>query len=99
MLATALFHCFSHQATLPEASGTNQHQVICALYKLLNIGDLVHSVGEVFCLYNGAEFKWVLHVTHFFVTIFFVVAAKVVFYSYPTKLWGNKMPDSASSSF
>ena len=97
VLATALFHSFSHQATLPEASGANQHQVISALYKLLNIGDLIYPVGEVLCLYNGAEFKRVLHITFFFVTTFFVVTAKVMFYLYPAKFLGPKMTERFDS--
>ena len=28
-------------------------------------------------LYDSAEFKGILHITHFFVTIFFVIDAKV----------------------
>ena len=67
--------------------------MICAPYKLLNIGDLVHSVGEVLRLYNSAEFKRVLHITYFFVMTFFVVAAKVVLYLRPTKFSSLKITE------
>ena len=48
-------------------------------------------------LHNGQ--KRVLHITYFFVTTFFVVAAKVVFYLSPTKFSGNKLTESNDSLY
>ncbi len=48
------------------------------------------SVSEVVFLYDSAEFKGILHITHFFVTIFFVVNAKIDIYPLPSKYSGKK---------
>ena len=58
-------------------------------HELLNISDLLHSVSEVVFLYNSAEFKGILHITHFFVTIFFVIDAKINILPLTSKSLGN----------
>jgi len=54
-----------------------------------NISDFLHSVSEVVFLYDSAEFKGILHITHFFVTIFFVVDAKIDIFPLTSKSLDN----------
>ena len=78
MLTASLFHGFSNHTALAKTTRTDQYQVVGTFHELLYISDLLHSVSEVVFLYDSAEFKRIFHITHFFVTIFFVVAAKIV---------------------
>ena len=72
--------------TEPSPVHTNQYQMVGTFHELLYIGDLLHSVSEVVFLYDSAEFKGILHITHFFVTIFFVVNAKIDIYPLTSNL-------------
>ncbi len=63
--------------------------MVGTFHELLYISDLLHSVSEVVFLYDSAEFKRILHITHFFVTIFFVVNAKIDIYPLTSKSLDN----------
>ena len=73
VLSTRLLYGFCHHAALAETARTDDHKMICAVHKLLDIGDLFHPVREIFFLDDRAELERVLHITHFFVTTFFVM--------------------------
>ena len=56
---------------------------------LTHISDFLHSVSELVLLYDSAEFKGILHITHFFVTIFFVIDAKIDIFPLTSKSLDN----------
>ena len=71
-----LFHRLGYHAAFSEASRTDKHKMIGAAHILTDISYFVNSVSEVIFLNNCSEFKGILCITHFFVTIFFVVMCK-----------------------
>ena len=73
MLPTCLFYSLCYHTALTETTWADDHQMVCTIYKRLNIGNLLNSVGEVLFLHDSAKFEWILHTTHFFVTTFFVM--------------------------
>ena len=78
-LATAALQCLCYHATLAETSGADEHQVIGALNELLDIGDFLNPVCEVFLFDYCSELKRVFSITHNFVTIFFVIQKYITF--------------------
>ena len=55
--------------------------MICTIQKMTDRCYLFYPICEVFFLNNCSEFKGILHITTFFVTTFFVVAAKIRIFS------------------
>ena len=58
---------------------------------------VIHLVSKVLFLSYYAESKRISLITIFFVTTFFVVTAKVMFYLYPAKFLGPKMTERFDS--
>ena len=73
VLSTRLLYGFCHHAALAETARTDNYQMVCAVHKLLDIGDLLHPVREILFLDDRAELERILHTTYFFVTTFFVM--------------------------
>ena len=74
-----------HHTALSKSTGTNQNKMVGTLNKLSYILHLFYSISEVLSINNCSEFKRILHITTFFVTTFFVVVAKISFFSQKSK--------------
>jgi hypothetical protein len=69
------------EAGLAETSWTNKYQAIFTC-KYLSYSSLFrYSIRKVFTVYNGTEFKWIIHIAIFFQCDFFR--------KYSEYIWGH----------
>ena len=68
-----LFHRPCHHAAFAESTGTDKNQVVRTIHELTDIPHFIHPVSEELLLDDCPEFERIIHITIFFVTIFFVV--------------------------
>ena len=54
--------------------------MIGTIHKLADVSDFFHPVSEILLFHDCSEFKGILHITTFFVTTFFVVQCKDIYF-------------------